>query len=100
MISDRIVTAAMCRRAQERVEAFGGRPALVRLSQVEPELASHVLEGLDRVWAKLDGYGFVRNGRLDNRFDDTFYPTVLGVALSSLEALREGHRKLWTESEE
>lgn len=97
MVSDRIVTAEMCRKAQERVDALGARPAMVRLSQAEPELISHVNEGMERIWAKLESYGFIKNGRMCNCIDETFYPTILSVIVGSLEALREGHRKLWAD---
>lgn len=98
MVSDGIVTAEMCRKAQEEVDALGARPAMVRLSKVEPELVSHISLGMEKIWAKLESYGFIKNGRMCNCIDETFYPTILSVIMGSLEALREGHRKLWDDA--
>lgn len=97
MVSDRLVTAEMCRKAQERVDALGGRPAMVRLSKVEPELISHVNEGMERIWTKVLA-AFECNGRVCHAVDESLYPTILAVVIGSLEALREGHRKLWDDA--
>jgi hypothetical protein len=92
-MSRALVTKEMTREAARQVRDLGPRPAMVKLSRLEPELISHVNKGMSLIWRKLRSYGLI-NAKGMNGIDETLYPTILGVVISSLEALRTAQSSL------
>lgn len=91
MASDRQVSARAVLRALAEVRRAGGRGAMERLEQTEPDLAEFVLEGLSLVHQHMLALGG------PPRRTRKAYRELESLVLVAIEAVRQGHLELWRE---
>src|SRR5689334_16989315 len=60
-----LVTKEMTREASRQVRDLGARPAMVKLSWLEPALISHVELGMKLIWRKLRSYGLIKSNGMN-----------------------------------
>jgi hypothetical protein len=91
MASDMTISKSEIDAADHEVRRLGSRPAMVRLSQVEPILVDRINAGMDEVWEVL------REKDLLGRVGENLYPTILGVVIVAVQATRYAQYRLWRE---
>lgn len=84
------VTKQMTQRADRQVREAGPRPAMVKLSNVEPELIEFVNRGMDRVSRMLD------KGTGKEAERGQIYCCVLRLVIAALESQRSAHASCLT----
>ncbi len=78
--------------ARQAVAAKGGAEALGNFGQAEPALASFIHESLATVAGKLSLSG------APTELVQGAHEDVLGIVLTSVQALRHGHYELWKDT--
>jgi hypothetical protein len=89
MPSDQQVTSKMILQTLQELTRTGTTPALEHLEQVEPDLASYLMETLTTIYHQILGLG--GSAKTSRRV----YRQVQLLALVCIVALRKGHYELW-----
>ena len=93
MATDQQVSARAVLDAVMELRRRGSRQALQELEQVEPDLASYLMESLSDVHQKLLALG--GPAKASRRL----YDDMQSLALVCIAALRKGHYELWRQSD-
>jgi hypothetical protein len=89
MISDQQVTSQIILQSLLELERQGATATLQRLVEVEPDLASYLMESLSSLHGNLLALG------LPARKTQRLYRQVQSLTLVCILALRKGHHELW-----
>lgn len=93
MASDQQVSARSVLDAVMELRRRGARQALEELEQVEPDLASYLMESLSDVHRQLLALG--GPAKASRRL----YRDIQSLTLVCITALRKGHYELWRQSD-
>jgi len=93
MASDQQVTSKMILQTLQELTRTGTTPILEQLEQVEPDLASYLMETLTTIYHQILGLGG------SAKKSQKVYRQVQNLALVCIVALRKGHFELWRQNE-
>jgi len=94
MPSDQQVTSKMILQTLQELTRTGTTPALEHLEQVEPDLASYLMETLTTIYHLILGLG--GSAKKSRRV----YGQVQLLAVVCIVALRKGHYELWRQDDD
>ena len=89
MASDQQVTSKMILQTLQELTRTGTTPVLEQLEQVEPDLASYLMETMTTIYHQIIELGG------SSKKSQKVYRQVQSLALVCIIALRKGHYELW-----
>ena len=93
MASDQQVTSKMILQTLQELTRKGTTPVLEQLEQVEPDLASYLMETLTTIYHQILSLG--GSAKKSKRV----YRQVQTLAVACIMAMRQGHFELWRKNE-
>ena len=94
MPSDQQVTSKMILQTLQELTRTGTTPALEQLEQIEPDLASYLMETLTTIYHQILGLGgSAKKGK-------RVYRQIQMLAVVCIVALRKGHYELWRKADD